>query len=70
LAITEARIVHPLNIRKSDIFDLLRAAASSRASTRAEAIFASVNLEEALADDRLLAQTLRMFQALCIKFAD
>jgi hypothetical protein len=70
LAITEARIVHPVNIKKSDIFDLLPPAASSRASTRAEAIFASRNLEEALADDRLLAQTLGMFQALCIKFAD
>jgi hypothetical protein len=46
LAITEVRIVPPTNIKKFDTLDLLPPAASSCASIRAEAVFASVNLEE------------------------
>jgi hypothetical protein len=50
--------------------DLLQPAASSCASIRAEAIFASVSLEETSALLTPLAQPLKLFHALCIKFAD
>jgi hypothetical protein len=67
---TEARIVPPFNIQKSDILDLLPQAGQAASRYKPKRFFPAETWKKRQAGKWLLAQPLKLFHALCIKFAD